>query len=266
MWLWRDEESREWARWAREDSWEWQARGRQCTHLSHLIAQSRARWYDLPFQIPCIIRIWNKGSYFSGYCHVTITLYCWQYTQTSDRSEIETKCSLEILKGREYSEYLSVGGRTAWQWSLGKYAFMLGIECRIGKNGGLLWTRKWNFEQYKKYKSFFTIWETVSFSRRVLIHWFCQHVHYFDETESLGNAASPLLCVNMQHGWDNCWLQKRCLKKCCSSDTMSSIYPTWTVLGIIWFKKKTRPSKYTYVILTHSYMFRRSTAFIRELN
>jgi hypothetical protein len=89
MWL-GDEERREWARWAWETSWEWHAWGRKCTHLSHLIAQSRTRWYDLPYQIPNIIRIWHKGSYFFGYCHVTKTLYCWQYTQSWDRSYIHT--------------------------------------------------------------------------------------------------------------------------------------------------------------------------------
>jgi hypothetical protein len=84
----RDEERKEGAWWAWESSREWHTCGRQCSHLSHLIAQSRARWYDMPFQIPCIIRIWNKGSYFFRCCHVTITLYCWQYTQSWKRADI----------------------------------------------------------------------------------------------------------------------------------------------------------------------------------
>jgi hypothetical protein len=110
------------------------------------IAQSRTRLYDLPFKIPCIIRIWNKRSYFFGYCPVTITLCCWQYTHSWERSEIHTykifvgnlerKRILGIPR-RRWEDSMAVVLRETgydvrdWIWDRDKWRSLVNVEIKL---------------------------------------------------------------------------------------------------------------------------------------
>jgi hypothetical protein len=74
----------------------------------------------------------------------------------------EERLSLGRPRRRQEDNIKMCLKQRGWVWSV---LFWL----RTGTSGGLLWTRQWNF-WFHKSESFLTSWETISFSRRIMLH------------------------------------------------------------------------------------------------